>query len=47
VTHIDPEKREEWERMLNEPIPGREPTPLQLEQEAEDFMSFMGMMGGR
>jgi len=46
IDHIDPEKREEWDIMLHDPLPGREkaePTPFQVEQEAADFMATLAM----
>lgn len=46
VERIEPEKREQWEMMLTEPLPGQEkapPTPFQAEQEANDFMATMAM----
>lgn len=46
LTQIDPEKREEWIRDLNEPFPGQEPTPQQVEREMDDFTTVMGMLGG-
>jgi len=46
VKRIDPEKREEWEMGLYEPLPGRKPTPAQIEKEGEDFMNFMSSLGG-
>lgn len=46
VERLDPEKREEWEMGLADPLPGREPSPAQIEREGEDFMNFMSTMGG-
>jgi len=46
VERIDPEKREQWEAQLVEPLPGQEkapPTPFQAEDEAADFMATMAM----
>jgi hypothetical protein len=46
VARIEPEKREEWEAMLNDPLPGEKPaeaTPRQIEQEGMDFMAAMQM----
>jgi hypothetical protein len=46
VERIDPEKREEWDVMLTDPLPGREkaaPAPFQVEQEAESFMATLAM----
>lgn len=46
VERIEPEKREQWEMMLTEPLPGMEtapPTPIEAEQEGMDFMSTMAM----
>lgn len=48
VTNIEPEKREQWEMMLTEPLPGQvevkaAPTPLQAEDEGADFMAAMAM----
>jgi hypothetical protein len=45
IERIDPDKREEWIQMLNEPLEGtspREPTPSQVEAEGASFMAFMG-----
>jgi hypothetical protein len=43
------ENREEWDRLLLEPLPGAKPakpTPAQIEQEGAEFMQFMGTMQG-
>jgi hypothetical protein len=50
VAHIEPEKREQWEIMLSDPLPGQEkapPTPFQAEDEAADFMSTLAMHQAR
>jgi hypothetical protein len=44
IERISAEKREQWEMDLAAPLPGREkarPTPLQVDQEAADFMATM------
>jgi hypothetical protein len=44
VERVQTEKREEWELMLSEPLPGQAkaaPTPLQVDQEAADFMATL------
>lgn len=50
VERVQPEKREEWEMMLETPLPGlekAEPTPFQAEDEAADFMATMAMHQAR
>lgn len=42
VRNLDPEKREEWDAMLMTPIAGIEPTPREIEAEAQGFMDLMG-----
>lgn len=43
VKRIDPEKREEWDAMLEAPIPGlsTEPSEAQIEAEGQSFMALM------
>jgi hypothetical protein len=44
VKYMDPEKREEWQAMLEAPLPGQErakPTPFTAAQEGADFMAAM------
>lgn len=44
VERIDPEKREDWERMLEAPLPGMEkakPTEVMIEAEGASFMALM------
>lgn len=44
VERIEPDKREQWEMMLTEPLPGMEAapaTPFQAEQEGADFMAAL------
>lgn len=46
VERIDPEKREEWDAMLTDPLPGREttqPAPFQVEDEGASFMATLAM----
>lgn len=48
---MTPEKRKEWEMLLNEPLPGetRSASPLTIEQEGQSFMDAMALnakMGG-
>jgi len=48
IARIDPEKREEWDVMLTDPLPNQvqkkaEPTPFQAEDEAASFMATMAM----
>lgn len=46
IERVPSEKREEWDMMLTEPLPGQEkaaPTPFQADQEAADFMATMAM----
>lgn len=46
VQHMTPEKREEWDFMLNAPLPGHEqaaPTETVIEAEGEAFMAVMAM----
>lgn len=50
VERIEPEKREQWEMMLTEPLPGMEkaaPTSIQAEDEGADFMAAMAMHQAR
>jgi hypothetical protein len=44
LNHIDPEKREEWDAMLEAPLDGSraKPTDAQIESEGADFMALMG-----
>lgn len=49
VERMDPEKREQWEMMLTDPLPGREkaaPSPITAEQEGADFMAAMAAHQG-
>jgi hypothetical protein len=39
---MNQEQREKWDFMLNEPLPGRAPTPAQLQRESDDFMQVLG-----
>jgi hypothetical protein len=46
VERIPNDKREEWENMLEAPLPGREkaaPSEAQMEREGSDFMAAMQM----
>lgn len=48
VQRIDPEKREEWESMLADPLPNQvteksAPTPFQAEDEGASFMATLAM----
>ena len=50
VERIESDKREQWEMMLSEPLPGQEkiaPTPFQAEDEGADFMATMAMHAAR
>jgi hypothetical protein len=48
LDHVEPDKREEWIYMLNQPLPGREtkPTESELEADAESFMAAMAQLKG-
>ena len=48
ISRIDPERREEWEAMLNDPLPGEEakPSDTDLEMDGDSFMSAMTLMTG-
>jgi len=48
VERIDPEKREEWDALLNDPLPNQvvqraAPTPFQAEDEGASFMATLAM----
>ena len=47
MERIQADKREEWDAMLEAPLPGQErrPTPMQAEDESAGFMALMGMAG--
>lgn len=47
VKRIEPEKREEWEAMLDAPIPGMEPTPAMVEAEGQSFMDLMSAVNAQ
>lgn len=44
MQRIDPEKREEWEYQMYQPLPGHEPTEMQLQVEGDAFMAAMGAL---
>jgi len=43
VQFMDAEKREEWDVMLEAPLPGAKPTEAQIEREGESFLAAMQM----
>jgi hypothetical protein len=48
VERIAPEKRQDWEMMLSEPLPSQvakkaDPTPFQAKDEEDAFMATMAM----
>lgn len=48
LERLEPDKREEWIMLLDEPLPWaveKAPSPEQLEREGADFMNFMHQMG--
>lgn len=49
VERINPEKLEQWQWELEQPLPGQEkkPTEGQTEDEGQGFMDFMAGMRGR